>query len=121
MWRVVIAPAAEADIKEILHWTIANLGDLAAKRYRTLIIQALDDLGSDPMRRGSTVRQELSSVARTYHLSHSRKNVRPREWIVKSPRHFLVYRLGEASIVEVGRVLHDSMDVVRHVTDDFLP
>jgi plasmid stabilization system protein ParE len=34
---------------------------------------------------------------------------------VKDPRHFLIYRVNRAGIVEIARVLHDSMDLPRHI------
>jgi toxin ParE1/3/4 len=40
---------------------------------------------------------------------------------VKTPRHFLVYRLATPECIEVGRVLHDSMDLTRHLPHDFQP
>jgi plasmid stabilization system protein ParE len=38
---------------------------------------------------------------------------------VRSPRHILVYRvLDEEDLVAVLRVLHDAMDLVRHVRSE---
>ena len=68
---------------------------------------------------GSTARPEIANAVRTYHLLHSRNRVTSRTERVNRPRHFLLYRIRPDGTVEIGRVLHDSMDVVRHVPDDF--
>jgi toxin ParE1/3/4 len=34
---------------------------------------------------------------------------------VITPRHFLIFRLRRDSAVEIVRVLHDSMDLARHL------
>jgi toxin ParE1/3/4 len=47
-------------------------------------------------------------------LRHSRK---PSE--VARPHHLILYRIADGSIVEVGRVLHDAMELERHVAFDF--
>ncbi len=52
--------------------------------------------------------------ARTYHLTFSRKGVEGK--VVKAPRHLILYRLNSASL-EVGRILHDSRDLDRHLPE----
>jgi toxin ParE1/3/4 len=51
--RPVLSPSAEADIREILHWSEEHFGKGAADRYAELIAQALNDLGAEPERAGS--------------------------------------------------------------------
>jgi toxin ParE1/3/4 len=38
--------------------------------------------------------------------------------IIRRPRHLLVYRLVGDSLLEIGRVLHDAMDLGQHLPDD---
>jgi len=113
---IVLSPAAEQDIREILVWSLDKFGAAAADRYRALLIQTLRDLEADPLRPGSKTRPELVKSARTYHTALSRTNVEGQR--VKEPRHFILYRIGSAGI-EVGRILHDSRDLARHLPADY--
>lgn len=38
--------------------------------------------------------------------------------MVQSPRHFIVYRVVSRELVVILRVLHDSMDLARHLPGD---
>lgn len=120
MPRVKLSPQAADDIEEILNRTVATYGELATQRYEQLLVQSLDDLAENPHRAGSTLRPEISSIAYTYHLIHSRLNVRSSIGQVKRPRHCVLFRIRTDGIVEVGRVLHDSMAIELHVPDDFI-
>ncbi|HTU52630.1 MAG TPA: hypothetical protein VMF62_01540 [Acetobacteraceae bacterium] len=68
------------------------------------------------LRLGSAARPEFGCGVRSYHLWHSRMHSD-----VARPRHLILYRIAEGSIVEVGRVLHDAMELERHVAFDFPP
>jgi toxin ParE1/3/4 len=112
--RIRISAAADADIDEILEWTAARFGGAATERYWCLISSALRDLRRNPARIGSARRPEIVDDARTYHLRYSR-----RESGVDRPRHLILYRVDAAGNVDVGRVLHEAMDLVRHASFDF--
>lgn len=87
-------------------------------RYKALIKQALLDVGSDPERPGSKERPEIMiEGARTYHLGFSRSRVSGPS--VKTPRHFLLYRHLDERVIEVGRILHDSRDLQRHLPEGY--
>jgi toxin ParE1/3/4 len=62
---------------------------------------------------------ELGPDVRSYHLRHSRDRARTEHGIVLRPRHFLLYRIARADLVGVGRVLHDAMEVERHLPKGF--
>jgi toxin ParE1/3/4 len=119
MAKFVLSPAAETDIEDVLAWTHEHFGEAARLRYEELLAQAILDVAANPERPGSTSRPELSEAARTYHLYHSRNNVSPAANRVKRPRHFLLFRIADTGSVEIGRVLHDSMDLARHLPPDF--
>lgn len=119
MAKFVLAPAAEADIEGILAWTHEHFGEAARLRYEELLAQAILDIAANPERSGCVSRSELSEAARTYHLYFSRDNVSPAANRVKRPRHFLLFRTADTGVVEIGRVLHDSMDLTRHLPPDF--
>jgi hypothetical protein len=38
---------------------------------------------------------------------------------IRNPRHFLLYRGTESAVVEIGRVLHDSMELKQHVPEEY--
>ena len=114
-WKAILAPAAEADLAEILAWSAEAFGDAARLRYAALIVRAIEDLAADPARAGVEERPEIAAKAQTYHLAHSRNRVPAAVGRVITLRHFLIFRLRGDSAVEIVRVLHDSMDLARHL------
>ena len=116
--RITLAPAARHDLRELLRWSYENFGERAAGRYRVLRQQALRDLEADPERHGSMERPGMMiEGARLYHLQFSRTRVSGVG--VKEPRHFVLYRRRGEGMIEVGRILHDSCDVERHLPGRF--
>lgn len=114
-----LSATAEADIVALLAWTETNFGPHACQRYEALLVTALQDLASDPTRHGTAARPELGIAVCSYHLRHSRKRARMAPGIVRSPRHLLLYRVTPPSIVEIARVLHDAMELERHLPEEF--
>ncbi len=49
--RMILSVTARRDSRDILIWSLDKFGEVPAKRYRSLLIQALHDLEVDPMRR----------------------------------------------------------------------
>lgn len=114
MRRYVLSQRAANDIDEILVWSLKTFGPQTGARYEILLYQAMVDVTHDPQLTGSFLLEELGPGLHIYHRHHSRMNVADEKERVKSPRHFLVYRLrGEQ--VEIVRILHDAMDLKRHV------
>jgi toxin ParE1/3/4 len=118
MRSYVVAPAAQRDIESVLAWTHEHFGEQMRLRYEALLAQAILDVAARPDRGGSLSRPEITGAARTYHLVHSRTRVSG-VGRVKHPRHFLLYRIRADGQVEIGRVLHDSMDLERHRPADY--
>jgi toxin ParE1/3/4 len=118
MPEVILSPAARNDIAAILAWTIEHFGEAAEHRYHRLLTQAVFDIGEDPERVGSIRRDEISESSRNYHLAHSRRNIPGRDRVSK-PRHFLLFRHIKKNLVEVGRVLRDSVDLPQHLSEEF--
>jgi toxin ParE1/3/4 len=114
----IIAPKARRDIKDILAWSLENFGPNILKRYRMLIDTAIEDVAENPERSGSIERPEICVNCRTYHLLFSRKKASQRGKWIRRPRHFLLYRV-KSGVVEIGRVLHDAMDLELHVPSEF--
>ena len=114
MLRIRLAGPAERDIAALLAWSGEHFGEAGRRRYAALIEAALRDVAADPERPGSQMRPELGPGRRIYHLRHSRE--RTPDGSVQSPRHFLVYRRAAADLVVVARILHDAMDIARHLS-----
>lgn len=114
-----ISRLAEEDIETILEWTHQHFGENARIRYESLIGQAVIDVADDQQRAGSLERPEIAAGALTYHLRNSRDRVKRASGRVHRPRHYLLYRTSSNGVVEISRVLHDGMDLKRHLPDEY--
>ena len=115
MARYRLTAAAEADILDLLAWSQMRFGEGARRRYERLIATALRDISAAPELPGSAARPELGEGVRTWHLRGSRERARGADGVVHRPRHFLIYRPGGPDRIVVGRVLHDAMELERHL------
>ncbi|CAN7476273.1 type II toxin-antitoxin system RelE/ParE family toxin [Rhizobium sp. LjRoot254] len=110
-----LSDTARADMVDILTRTHERFGAMARKRYERLIITALRDVAADPRRIGTIDRPELGKNVRSYHLRHSRERAGLESGMVRQPRHLLLYRITGPDIIGIGRVLHDAMELERHL------
>jgi len=116
--QVLLSGPARRDIAAIVRRSSREFGEAASLRYECLIGQALRDLSFDPERAGSKEHSGLMiSGARTYHLGFSRSRVVGAR--VKEPRHFLLYRKVSSSMVVVGRILDEGVDLARHLPEGY--
>jgi len=92
-------------------------GAAARRRYEALIVQALRDISADPNCAGVKQRDDLRPSLRTYHLANSRRAARNSAGIVRAPRHLILFRIAGPDVIDISRLLHDSMDLPRHVPD----
>lgn len=110
-----LAAAARADIVDILEYSEAQFGLAARQRYEHLVATALRDIAEEPERPGSAPRPELGGDIRSWHLRLSRDRAKADGGTVRQPRHMILYTvIGETS-VGVLRVLHDAMELHRHI------
>jgi toxin ParE1/3/4 len=116
---VIIAPRARSDIANILAWTGENFGPQHLKLYGKLIASAIEQVAANPELVGSSKRPEIADNCRTYHLFFSRKSTGRAGERVRHPRHFLLYRVTESNFVEIGRVLHDSMELQTQLPEEY--
>jgi toxin ParE1/3/4 len=71
----------------------------------TPLFGAIGELAGGPDPVGSKARDEIMDGIRTLHIArHGRRG-----------RHFLMYRFAATRTIEIIRILHDSMDLQRHV------
>ena len=107
VWRVNVTKAADADIEEIDRWTEQRFGSAQAQAYATAMADAINALAAGSDVRGARARTDIQSGLYTLHLARFRRRA----------RHFVVFRIRDADhrMLDVLRVLHDAMDLPRHV------
>ena len=115
VYKISIADAAQADLDDILEWTTRAFAVTGRKRYEVLVQTALTDLLLNPGRTGVRQRNDIGEGVCTFHLSTSRKRTKTAAQVGK-PRHLVFFRV-RGNVVQILRLLHDSMDFVRHVSD----
>ena len=123
MWLACVLPALpKTTSKDLLAWSEERFGVAARERYQDLLARALMDIAGDVARPGVRIRPELGLNVFSYHLFFSREGATRRSGHAKvkvlRPRHFLVGRIAEPGLVDILRVLHDSMEVSLHLPDE---
>jgi toxin ParE1/3/4 len=107
-WTVRLTAAAEADFQDILRWTVEQFGEAQAHIYAETLSAALEALAAGPTVVGARARDDIAKGLFTLHVArHGRRG-----------RHFVLFRIGrdeEREVIEVLRLLHDAMDLPRHV------
>ena len=104
VWRVRLAQQAELDFVGVLQWTADHFGAIQASRYAETVNLSIEALTAGPGIVGVKARDDLAPGIKTLHVAqHGRKG-----------RHFVVFREAEGQIIEVLRLLHDSMDLSLH-------
>jgi toxin ParE1/3/4 len=107
-WTVRLSAAAEADLEDILRWTADRFGAARARIYADTISAALADLAAGPTIPGARKRDDILEGVFTLHVA--RKN--------RKGRHFVMFRVahaGDRRAIEVLRLVHDAMDLRRHL------
>lgn len=108
LWTIRLAAVAERDFRDIVRWTFENFGRGQAKTYARTLSSALHDLALGPSVIGARSREDIGPGIYTLHVA--RKG--------RTGRHFVMFRadppLGE-HVIDVLRLLHDSMDLPRHL------
>lgn len=106
-WAVRLSAAAEADFEHIIQWTSEQFGDNQAIVYAETLSMALAALTEGPTTLGVTARDEILKGLLSLHVARQGRK----------GRHFIMFRLaprGSDNVIEVLRLLHDSMDLKRH-------
>lgn len=106
-WTAHLTDQAAQDIENILDWTYEQFGLLQLEVYTDVINDALEVLTQGPQLIDVRQRPELGDHVATLHVA--RQGSRGRH-------HLLVCRIHEQDgVIEVLRILHDSMDLARHL------
>ncbi len=101
---------AEADIDDILEWSVFRFGVAVRDGYQALMLATFASIASDPEVPGSHDRSDLGHGLRTLHMRACRDEVSPAVRRIANPRHFVVYRQA-GEVVQVVRLLHEAMNV----------
>lgn len=96
---VVILSRAQAQIADVLSYTLEQFGEAKYLEYRELIELALQTLETTPM--AGKHHPEIHPEAWTYHIARPGRKA----------RHLLLYRI--RADVEVARFLYDAMHLPR--------
>lgn len=107
-WRVRLTAAAESDFQDILYWTAGRFGEAQARVYADTLSAALQALTAGPTVLGAKIRDDIAKGVFTLHVARGGRK----------GRHFVVFRVGKdegREVIEVLRLLHDAMDLPRHV------
>src|SRR5579864_2475666 len=104
-WRVRLGAAAELDFANIIKWTTENFGARQSRVYRDALVQTIGELANGPNLASSRARDEIMAGLRTLHVARRGRR----------GSHFLMYRAAPNSTIEIVRILHDRMDLRRHV------
>jgi toxin ParE1/3/4 len=107
-WRVRLGAAVEVDFANILKWTTENFGPRQARVYRDILVQAIGEFANGPEVAGSKTRDEIAPGLCTLHIARRGRR----------GSHFLMYRVAPESTIEIVRILHDRMDLQRHIPTD---
>lgn len=112
VWTVRLGRQAEQDYIEILQWTTKTFGEGQASTYAETIARAIEALEDGPDVLGARAREDIQPGIRTLHVARR----------ARAGRHFVVFRVAGSNI-DVLRLLHDSMDLPRHLpaANDHLP
>ena len=107
-WRIHLTAAAETDFRNILRWTSEHFGETQAHVYSDTPAAAIEALTEGPDVIGSRKSSAIGEGVRVLHVARGGRK----------GRHFVLYRVhpqAEPPAIDVLRLLHDSMDLPRHV------
>ncbi len=105
VWTVRLGQQAEQDFVDILQWTAKTFGEGQASTYAETIALAIESLRDGPDILGARAREDIQPGIRTLHVARQGR----------VGRHFVVFR-AVGSNMDVLRLLHDSMDLPRHLS-----
>lgn len=99
MLELEVTPRAELDMAEIFEYTYENWGIIQADRYQDELFEGMQIILDNP------------EIGEAYH--HQKRSYRK----LHVNRHLLFYRI-ESQTCIIIRILHDKMDIIRHIKKD---
>ena len=110
-WSVRLTATAEADFAGIIAWTVEQFGDAQARIYAETLSLAVEALTAGPGLPSAKARPEIGKQLFTLHVARRGRR----------GRHFILFRADpdpKRRHIDVLRILHDAMDLERHVPED---
>ena len=106
-WTVRLTESAEHDFSNIIRWSAERFGKARARAYAETISMALQELTAGPALTGVATRDDIVPGLLSIHVARKRRK----------GRHFIMFRVDEHDkrVIDVLRILHDAMDLPRHV------
>ena len=106
---VTFSSAASEDVSDTYAWTYEHFGEAQVKRYDKLIKLAVQEISLHPD--GPIAREHplIHPDARVIHLARTGLHA----------KHFLLFRHTDDGEIEIGRLLHDSMDLPKYLPDEY--
>ena len=106
-WTVRLVAVSERDYLEVIQRSAQDFGPLQAEVYAQTLALALDALRENgPLTIGVKPREEIGAGIFTLHAARFKRKA----------SHFLVFRILEIRTIEVLRILHERMDLARHIS-----
>ena len=106
-WTVRLVAVSERDYLEVIKRSAQDFGPLQAEVYAETCALALDALRKKgPKAVGVKQREEIGPGIFALHVARLKRKA----------SHFLVFRVLEIRTIEVLRILHDRMDLARHIS-----
>jgi toxin ParE1/3/4 len=107
-WIIRLAAAAESDYQGIIRWTKEQFGEAQARDYAETLSKAIEALPDWPNVPGVRRRDDILKGLFALHVTRSGRK----------GRHIVMFRVAsdkDRPVIEVLRILHDSMDLPRHL------
>ena len=106
-WTVRLVAVSERDYLEVIQRSAQDFGPLQAEVYAQTLALARDALRENgPLTIGVKPREDIGAGIFTLHAARFKRKA----------SHFLVFRVLEIRTIEVLRILHDRMDLARHIS-----
>jgi len=106
MHRFKLSHFAESDVFEILNYTIDKWSFEQAEQYQRDLELGRLEIQKDPYLLNSKSQDRLAKGCRSFKVNH----------------HYFFYRVDELeNSIEIARILHESRDFPRHVSDSHYP
>jgi len=105
---VRLSAVAQDDYKQILRWSRDNFGQMQAQIYKATLDSALKDLCEGPEIIGVKSRNNIYLNLYTLHVERKGHH----------GRHFICFQASGVNgrqVIDVVRILHDTMDMRRHL------
>ena len=109
-WQVRLTTIASDDFLAIIDWTAQRFGNAQAKSYAATITTALRELKAGPDTIGVRSRDDLGNGVMVFPVGRSGRR----------GRHLIILRADPQAVttLQVLRILHEAMDLPRHLSDD---